>query len=53
MTGLPVESGILVWISRGLVSWHGGELVAEAKPGSGSTFRFTLPLIALDKLQDA
>jgi signal transduction histidine kinase len=44
-TGRPTGSGLGLWISRGLVESHGGELVAESKPGTGATFRFTLPLI--------
>src|SRR5205823_50807 len=43
--GRPTGSGLGLWISRGLVESHGGELVAESNPGTGATFRFTLPLI--------
>jgi signal transduction histidine kinase len=50
--GRPTGSGLGLWISRGLVESHGGELVAESNPASGATFRFTLPLIDLDKLQN-
>jgi signal transduction histidine kinase len=49
--GRPTGSGLGLWISRGLVESHGGELRAESKEGQGSTFRFTLPLIDLDALQ--
>jgi hypothetical protein len=49
--GRPTGSGLGLWISRGLVESHGGELKAESKEGQGSTFRFTLPLIDLDELQ--
>ena len=49
--GRPTGSGLGLWISRGLVESHGGELRAESKEGQGSTFRFTLPLIDLDELQ--
>jgi PAS domain S-box-containing protein len=49
--GRPTGSGLGLWISRGLVESHGGELRAESKEGRGSTFRFTLPLIDLDALQ--
>jgi PAS domain S-box-containing protein len=48
--GRPTGSGLGLWISRGLVESHGGELRAESKEGQGSTFRFTLPLIDLDEL---
>jgi hypothetical protein len=33
--------------------WTSRELVTEAKLGTGSTFRFTLPLIDLDNRQDS
>ncbi|MDA8044414.1 MAG: ATP-binding protein [Actinomycetota bacterium] len=48
--GRPTGSGLGLWISRGLVESHGGELEARSKEGHGSTFRFTLPLIDLDEL---
>ena len=51
--GRPTGSGLGLWISRGLVEAHGGELQAESTLGSGSTFRFTLPVLDLDKLQEA
>jgi PAS domain S-box-containing protein len=50
--GRPTGSGLGLWISRGLVESHGGHLVAESNPGKGSTFRFTLPVIDLDRLQE-
>ena len=37
-------TGIGLTISRGLVEAHGGSLVAESGCGTGTTFRFTLPL---------
>jgi PAS domain S-box-containing protein len=46
----PTGSGLGLWISRGLVEAHGGKLVAESNVGSGSTFRFTLPLTAFDDI---
>jgi PAS domain S-box-containing protein len=50
--GRPTGSGLGLWISRGLVESHGGDLSAESNLGSGSTFTFTLPLLDLDKLQE-
>lgn len=50
--GRPTGSGLGLWISRGLVEAHGGELQAESVVGQGSTFRFTLPSIDPDKLQE-
>jgi signal transduction histidine kinase len=51
--GRPTGSGLGLWISRGLVESHGGRLEAESNVGQGSTFRFTLPLLDLDKLQES
>jgi PAS domain S-box-containing protein len=50
--GRPTGSGLGLWISRGLVESHGGELRAESILGEGSTFRFTLPLVDVDKLYE-
>jgi chemotaxis family two-component system sensor kinase Cph1 len=41
--GRPTGTGLGLWISRGLVEAHGGELVATSPPGAGATFTFTLP----------
>lgn len=37
-------SGLGLYISRGIVQDHGGELWAEWPDGGGSVFRFTIPL---------
>ncbi len=42
--GRPSGSGLGLWISRGLVEAHGGELSARSVVGEGSVFSFTLPL---------
>jgi PAS domain S-box-containing protein len=52
-TGHPSGSGLGLWISRGLVESHGGELSIESIVGSGSTFRFTLPQVDLERLQES
>ena len=49
--GRPNGSGLGLWISRGLVESHGGRLVAESVPGSGSVFRFTLPVVDFEDLR--
>jgi len=46
----PTGSGLGLWISRGLVEAHGGQLVAESEMGRGSVFRFTLPTEAPPEL---
>lgn len=48
--GKPTGSGLGLWISRGLVEAHGGELEATSQIGQGTTFRFTLPADAFEDL---
>lgn len=48
--GRPTGSGLGLWISRGLVEAHGGQLIAESILGQGSTFRFTLPATAFEDI---
>ena len=48
--GKPTGSGLGLWISRGLVEAHGGQLTATSAPGEGTTFSFTLPLMAFEEL---
>lgn len=47
--GRPSGTGLGLWISRGLVEAHGGELVATSEPGRGATFTFTLPTDAFER----
>lgn len=48
--GRPTGTGLGLWISRGLIESHGGELTARSDGVSGTTFRFTLPLHAFEDL---
>jgi signal transduction histidine kinase len=47
--GRPTGTGLGLWISRGLVEAHGGELVATSPPDAGATFTFTLPTDAFEQ----
>ena len=47
--GRPTGTGLGLWISRGLVEAHGGELVATSEPGQGAAFTFTLPTDAFEQ----
>lgn len=38
-------TGLGLAIAKGIVEAHGGEIVAEHRPGGGSVFRFTLPVV--------
>jgi signal transduction histidine kinase len=38
------SAGLGLYIARGIVIAHGGQISAESEPGRGTTFAFTLPL---------
>lgn len=48
--GRPTGTGLGLWISRGLVEAHGGELTATSTVGEGCIFSFTLPADAFEQL---
>jgi sigma-B regulation protein RsbU (phosphoserine phosphatase) len=45
LAGKPEGAGLGLPISREIVQHHGGALVARSRPGHGSCFRMTLPLL--------
>ena len=51
-TGRVDGLGLGLDVTRALVEAHGGRITVESVEGQGSTFRFTLPLDAIDDAHD-
>ncbi|WP_349643840.1 PAS domain S-box protein [Bradyrhizobium sp. LMTR 3] len=52
-TTKPHGMGVGLSISRTIVEAHGGQIEGMPRPGGGSTFRFTLPVVREDEPFDA
>jgi two-component system sensor kinase FixL len=53
VTSKPHGMGVGLSISRTIVEAHAGQITAEANPGGGTTFRFTLRGVSKEELVDA